>query len=180
MAIDPIHLVEGSGDGPIGPYALIESIDRKHGDNHKRLRDTLAEQHDQIENNYQHFNTKMETLRSRLDVIEAQTARPDASKLTLASWQIVAVCSAILALGGSYWRMTARVDALAVQITTQQQVWERAQLNVSKTQDLQYQQLRESVTDAKKSAEETKRNYELLRYDVQGLKETVLKRGGGG
>src|SRR5262245_16081880 len=127
-------------------HELLEQIDEKHTAGHKRVRDTLVEVQDQVENNFQHFATKLESLRTRIEVVEAQTARPDASKLTLTTYQITGVVGAALVIAASYWTMTARVAALESKIIAQ----EDKAAQTAKVQDAQYQQLRDAVAAGQK------------------------------
>jgi len=129
----------------------LEGFNDAHRAGHERLRLDIQGQRSTIENNYRHFDDMDKLTRARLGTLEAVADRPvDATKLVLSTRAIVSVVVAALAIAGSYWNLSTKLDA-------QQRLT-----------DLQIVSLQETIR-------QTSARYELLRIEVQSLKETVIQ-----
>ena len=147
-----------------GLLQMIEQNDQKHEDGHARLRQSLRDLHDTVERNFRHFEDQGNLLRARLSAVDAYVATPlDATKLVLSTKAVIAVALAAVTIAGSYWSLSVKLD-------TQQRSIESA----AKLQEAQMQSLGSAAADAKATAADAKRQYELLRYEFQSLKETVI------
>lgn len=150
-----------------GLEQIVEQNDEKHSEAHKRLRTDLQDLKATVESNFRHFEDQNTLIRSSLRAMETQVALPiDATKLVLSTRAILAVASAAVVIAGSYWNLSTKLDA-------QQRATEAS----AKLQEVQMKVLGDAAADAKSTAADAKRQYELLRYEFQSLKETVLGKG---
>jgi len=139
---------------------VISEIDEKHQKGHDRLRIDLRELQSRVENNYHHFDDVTSLHRAKISTLEATAATPiDATKLVMSTKAIVAVVGAAITIAASIWSLSTKIDAQ-----------QKASEATAKLAEMQMAAMRESITM-------TQRQYELLRYEVQQLKETVINKG---
>lgn len=140
-------------------WERLDEVDSAAAAGHQRLRKTL----DQLE---AHVDSLAERQAELSERIRAVTEAPvDAMKLMLSTKAIVSLIFGMLLIAGSYWNLSKKVDDQQKDAAT-----------TAKLQEAQMATLRDAANDAKSTAADAKRQYELLRYEFQDLKETVLKR----
>lgn len=125
---------------------------------HKRLRETLVDLKDQLDR----IGAEQRATAHNLDTFSRMPI--DATKLVLSTRSIIGLAAAVLVIAGSYWNLSSKMDA-------QQKAAEASQ----QLEALQMKALGDAVSDAKSTAADAKRQYELLRYEFQGLKDTIQK-----
>jgi hypothetical protein len=139
---------------------VLDEIDKKHQSGHDRLRLDLRELERRVENNFVHFATITDLHRSKINPLDATTAAPvNASKLVLTTTQIVAVVGACLVIAATSWRLSEKIDTQSAKMDASQRLY-----------DVQLASMQQSIR-------ETSARYELLRIEVQSLKETVIGKG---
>jgi hypothetical protein len=148
---------------PNGWSRVIDELDEKHAKGHERLRLDFRGMDTRVESNYRHFDDmnkiaagRFSTIEATLETLKANVEKPDAMKLTLSTTHIVALVTACLIIAGSGWRLAEKIDTLGA-----------AQLAQQKLYDLQLAAMQDAIR-------QTSARYELLRIDVQALKETVI------
>lgn len=128
----------------------LETFNETHRDGHERLRRDLQGLATRVEANYRYFDDMNTITRAKLATIEAQSSRPvDALNLVLSTRSIIALCTAVLLIAGSYWKLSSKLDAQ------------------ERLRDLQIAQIQKSIDDTRKA-------YDLLRYDLQALQQSVI------
>jgi hypothetical protein len=149
-----------------GLLQMIQQNDEKHEAAHKRLRETLRDLGDTVDSNFRHFEDQNNLVRSKLNEVSIKADTPvDATKLVLSSKAIIAVVLASVTIAASYWNLSTKLDA-------QQRATEAS----AKLEEVQMKALGDAAADAKATAADAKRQYELLRYEFQSLKEIVQKK----
>lgn len=142
---------------------VVEQIDEKHDEAHKRLRTDLTALERTVESNFRYFEDATNLIRAKLNEVSVTANTPvDATKLVLSSKAILAVVMAAVTIAASYWNLSTKLD-------TQQRTTDAA----AKLQEVQMKALGDAAADAKATAADAKRQYELLRYEFQSLKEAV-------
>ncbi len=126
---------------------------------HKRLRDTLVDLKDEVD----HVGSEQRATAHDLDLLRRTPV--DATKLILSTRAILAVVLAAVTIAASYWNLSTKIDA-------QQKATEAT----ARLQEIQMKVLGDAAADAKATAADVKRQYELLRYEFQGLKDALGKR----
>jgi hypothetical protein len=147
-------------------WQLIVEYDGKHEAGHKRLRDDHRELESRIEVHYRYFNDKVTILQNELTQLRAKQDSPvDATRLMLSTKPIVTLLVGITMLVGVLWTLRLDVVALGTRLEESQ-----------KQENLRMDNLRQGLESTQKDAQDAKRSYELLRYEVQGLKEQLAKK----
>lgn len=113
------------------------------------------------------------TLKARMMAVEQGPV--EATRLMLTGRGIVALVLGILAIWTGQFVSTAGVKEEIRAVATAQNAQQKAAEAAAKLQDVQMATLRDAAADAKSTAADAKRQYELLRYEFQSLKETVIK-----
>lgn len=145
---------------PSGWGEFITEVDDKHQRAHERLRLDFRELERTVESNYQHFSTVTDLLKAKVSSLESNAGKPiDATTLVMPLKATIAIVGAALVVSASMWALNNKIDA-------QQKSAEAA----AKFQESQISTLREQLAA-------NQRNTELLRYEVQQLKETVIGKG---
>jgi hypothetical protein len=140
---------------------VLDRMDEKHTAAHIRLRGDLSSMENTVESNFRHSEDQFALMRARLNEIATLAAQPvDATKLVMSTKAIVSVVGAAIVIAASIWSLSTKIDA-------QQKAAEAA----AQLATLQMNAMRESIAT-------TQRQYELLRYEVQTLKETVIGNNG--
>jgi len=149
---------------------LIQMITQNHEqaeDGHARLRGDYAALKQTVDSNYHFFDDQIRFLRSELGTVAAKVDMPlDATKLVLSTKAIIALTIAVVGIVGSYWNLSAKIDAQ-----------QRAVESQARLEQVQMDTLKSAADDAKATAADAKRQYELLRYDFQALKDTLSQKG---
>lgn len=144
------------GDEPVIPAGwreVLDQIDDTHGKAHERLRMDLRKLEGIVESNYQHFEMITSLNRAEIQTLKTTAAQPvDATKLVLSTKAIIGVVGAVLVAAASYLNLSAKIDG-------QQRV-----------QDIQIAAMQQTI-------KENSARTELLRMEVQTLKETILSKG---
>lgn len=144
---------------------VLEDIDEKHIEAHKRLRADLADIHARVESNFQHFSKELQLQQGTIGSLSAKANAPiDALSLVMSTKAIVSLIGGVVIIALSYWNLAAKLD--------QQQKDAAA---AAKLQEVQMKALGDAVTSASTTAADAKRQYELLRYEFQGLKDALQK-----
>jgi uncharacterized protein YigA (DUF484 family) len=138
---------------PPGWAAVFDERDRLHRDGHTRLRQELERLNGRVENNYSYFSQVTDLHRSEIATLKAIASSPvDATRLVLSTKSILGLVGGCLIIAASYWTLSAKIDS--------QQQLTKIQI--------------ESIQEAVKQANA---RYELLRIEVQTLKETMIAKG---
>ncbi len=130
---------------------MIQQNDEKHEEGHRRLREDYRSLERKI--------TSLETAKVATDLHLARidSTPVDVTKLSFTPRTIIAIVIAAVSVAAGQWVL--RADVLkAIEIN-------------AKAQDERIGALRESI-------ESMKRRQELQQYEIQGLKEAILKQGG--
>lgn len=154
----------------VTPEDLIKIVAEYREDSddaHQRLRESLRGLSTTVESNFRHFEDQGNLLRASISAVAIQASTPvDARKLVLTTPAIIAVVLGAVSVAASYWNLSTKLDAQ-----------QRAKEASDKLWEVQMTALGGAVAEAKSTAADAKRQYELLRYDFQSLKETVIGKG---
>jgi uncharacterized membrane protein YwzB len=146
---------------------LIEEIDRKHEAAHRRLREALSHLETTVADDKRHFQIQADALRGRMGEIAQLASTPvDATKLVLSTKAIISLVCGILVIAASYWALAGKIDQQQKDATAN-----------AKLQEVQMKALADAVADAKAIGTNATRQNELLRYELQSLKEIVVGKG---
>lgn len=136
-----------------GWLEVLDEIDKKHQSAHDRLRLDFRKIDNTVQSNYVYFDNMYRLADGRLNTLEAQAKIPvDATKLVLSTKAIIGLVGAVLVAAASYLNLSAKIEG-------QQRV-----------QDIQ-------ITAMQQTIKENSARTELLRMEVQTLKETILTKG---
>lgn len=136
---------------PSGWAEVINNLDEKHDDAHTRLRTDHRALAITVESNYRHFEDQLTIMRADIRTMSALMNAPiDATKLVLSTKSIIALLIASLGIAASLWNISNKIDSN------------------QRANELQMKSLSESIATQQ-------RQYELLRYEVQTIKEAVSK-----
>lgn len=177
MSAADLHPIGGGNWGEV-----IDQVDEKHDRAHDRIRgdlqtvvSTVTSLNATLDRNYRYFEDQNAAMRLRVNTIEQLAGVPmDARKLVLPTPAIVAILGAVvgatITIGASYWSLSGKMDA------QQQQT-----VATAKLQEIQMKTLSDAAADAKATAADAKRQYELLRYDnqreFQALRDAIAGKG---
>ena len=143
---------------------LVSEYRAEADEAHGRLRTDLRLLEATVQSNFRHFDDQTRLVRAEIGQIAAASNAPiDAMKLVMSTKSIVALCFGIVAIVASYWSLSAKIDAQ-----------QKDAVNDRRLQEVQMKALGDAAADAKATAADAKRQYELLRYEFQSLKETVI------
>lgn len=149
---------------------LLQLINQNHEqaeEGHTRLRGDYRDLKGTVDSNFRYFEDQTRLLRAELGAVQAQANTPlDATKLVLSTKAIIALTIAVVGIVGSYWNLSAKIDAQ-----------QRAVESQARLEQVQMDTLKSAADDAKATAADAKRQYELLRYDFQALKDTLSQKG---
>lgn len=149
--------------------AMIAQIDEKHEEGHGRLRMAVRE----LEGRFDHLEGRLAQVDTRVTQVTAgQRAleqRPtDISRVTMTPKFVLGLVVAVVSCVGGVWGTTASLRSDVRNILTQ--------LTDRQNIEDQKDRLQEERYDALKTAiEDMNRRVQLQQYEVQSLKETVLK-----
>jgi hypothetical protein len=139
---------------------MIEKNRIEADDGHVRLRIDVRLLEATVQSNFRHADDQLRLVRAEIGQVAATSSRPvDAMKLTLSTTHIVALVIAAVTIAASAWRLGEKIDAVAIAQMTQQRM-----------NDMQIAAMQDAI-------KQTSARYELLRIDVQGLRETVIAKG---
>jgi|SRR6516164_2714802 hypothetical protein len=160
-----------------GVLQMVEQIDEKHDEGHSRLRSDYRSLETKVESNYRHFTDQFTLLKGQLTTLDAKMNLPmDATKLSLTAKPIIAILGSVMGgavlISTSIFAMRTDVKDLSTKVDAQQ----AAATARATLQDVQTAALRDALATTQKQAEDAKRSYELLRYDVQALKDALGKK----
>jgi hypothetical protein len=148
---------------PLTPEALlnqIQSIDEKHDDAHRRLREGLRDTNAEVEA----IKKKQAEANEKFSTFAATP--PDVMKLRFTPSTVVAVVAVCVSIVGGFWASTSGLRSdfrdMATRMETQQQV------------DTAYRKLQEErSTSFKEALDGLRRQQELQRYETQSVKDLV-------
>lgn len=161
-----------------GIITLIATNDEKHDEAHKRVRESMRSINDRVESNYSHFNDQNTLIRTDVSKISQQVSAPiDATELVLSTRGVIAVVGCVLMIWTGQWLSTAGVKESIRDLNAAVSDQKKASEATAKLQELQMKVLSDAAQDAKTTAGDAKRQYELLRYEFQSFKETFLGKG---
>lgn len=143
---------------------VLQQIDTGYAEAHKRLRADLTAAEQKIESNFNHFQDMALANRARIENLA--TTPIDATKLMLTTRAILTLVFGVVAVVASYWNLSSKLDAQ-----------QRSMEGAARLQEVQMKVLGDAAADAKATAADAKRQYELLRYEFQSLKEAMQKKG---
>lgn len=150
-------------------WQRLDEVDQVTASGHKRLRNEI----EQIGAHLDALTAEQKVLSSQLAALSV--APVDATKLMLTSRSIIALVLGVVTIVGSVWASAASTSRNMERIETKVDAQAAATVAAAKLQDVQMSTLRDASTDAKNTAADAKRQYELLRYEFQSLKETVIQ-----
>jgi small-conductance mechanosensitive channel len=148
---------------------MIGLNDAKQDEAHKRLRRDLDDVERQIDGGLQAVRQEMALLNGRMDVLEKIPV--DATKLVLAPRVVVAITMIVLSIAGSVWFSTAGLRSDVRDVLTRMDLASELEKVQSKSQE-------ERAAALKAAVEAVQRDQRMTQYDVQGLKEALLKMQG--
>lgn len=152
-------------------WQRLDELEQESAKGHERLRKSLGLLEAQVDI----MGTEQKVLSSQLAALSV--APVDATKLMLTSRSIVALVIGVTTIVGSVWASAASTSRNMQRIETKVDAQTNHALEAEKLQDVRMSTLRDAAADAKNTAADAKRQYELLRYEFQSLKETVIKKG---
>lgn len=143
-----------------GAIQMIEQIDEKHTEAHRRLRhefDLLSHDvdllKDQVNKGFESAREGRQTNANRIEKLE--TSPVDVTKLVLSSKVVVTLVIIALGIAASVWKLQSSISDLAGKMDT-----------TYKLQELQNNQMKDSI-------DEMKREQKLRQYEVQELKDAI-------
>lgn len=152
-------------------WERMDEIDTASAAGHARLRKSI----DALEAQFDAMAGEQKVLTERLHALT--NAPVDAAKLMLTSRAIIAVVLAALAIAGSVWGSWASTNSNISRLESKADIQNAAATAAAELQKVQIAALRDTAADAKATAADAKRQYELLRYDFQSMKEVVMQKG---
>ncbi len=156
-------LMTPTKDSSAAIHAQIEQIDEKHEEGHSRLRSDIRDLAQRVE--------KLEESRSvytrRLDKIEITPQ--EAAKLKFSPGVVLVIVTTLLSLAGGQWASTYGLRSDVRDILTRMAM----QAEVDKGKDKVLEERARIQSDA---ISELKRLQQLNQYEIQGLKEAIMKR----
>lgn len=152
-------------------WQRMDEVDGAAAAGHTRLRKSV----DALETQFDALVSEQNVLAEKVKAVSEGPV--DAAKLTLTSRAIVALVLGVVTIAGSVWASAASTNRNMERIETKVDAQAAATIAAAKLQDVQMSTLRDAATDAKNTAADAKRQYELLRYEFQSLKETVIQKG---
>lgn len=152
---------------------MIVQNDVKHDEAHKRIRTDLRKIEEDLTEGFQALRMIQQKNTDR--IAELAAAPVNAAKLVLDGKMAVAIVVTVLTIAGGVWTSTSgmrsdvrdiitRMDSQKAAMDAQKAATE----SIGKLQEVQSGQLREAVSDMK-------RRQELQQYEIQSLKEVILK-----
>lgn len=149
---------------------MITQNDQKHDEGHRRLRQALRDLEERVESNFAYLKDGFLANKSRLDTMDKLSTLPvDAAKLVLTPRVVVAIVAAAITLAGGIWASTAGLRSDVRDILTRMDAQKATYESSMKLQEVQSAALKTSVDDMK-------RRQELQQYEIQQLKEAILRR----
>ena len=152
-------------------WQRLDDVDSESAKGHTRLRKSI----DALEAQFDSLVTEQGKLTERLENLSV--APVDATKLMLTSRAIIALVLGAVTIAGSIWGSAATTKASVRAVEEKVDAEATARAADAKLRDVQMSTLRDAASDAKATAADAKRQYELLRYEFQSLKETVIQKG---
>jgi hypothetical protein len=143
-----------------GVIQMIEQIDEKHAEAHRRLRQDLDRLEEQVNRGFESLREGRQSNSSRIEKLE--TAPIDATKLVLNSKVVVSLVVIALGIAAAVWGLRSAITDLASKMDT-----------TYKLQELQNVATKAATDDVKASINDMKRRQELQQYEIQGLKDMV-------
>jgi len=137
-----------------GLVQMVEHVDQKHEEAHKRLRLDLRQLEEEVNKGFQSLRESSLTNRAKITEIEKMPV--DATKLVLSTPVIVAMIVMALGIAAAMWSVRSGMERLSDKMEA-----------ASKLSDVQNGALKTSVDDMK-------RRQELQQYEIQSLKEAIL------
>ena len=151
-----------------GLFQMIDQIDQKHEDGHKRLRDDmreLQEQHANLLDSLGLLRDKQSDTANRIGNIEKTP--PNVENVIMTPRVLVAIVIFSITVAGGIWSSTAGLRSDVRDILTRMDS-QRMSLEASdKLQEVQATAMRVAVDDMK-------RRQELQQYEIQALKEVII------
>lgn len=159
-------------------HAFIETVDQKYSDAHTRHREQLAEQKDLIDSNYQYLRGRIETVDSKMGLMQVGIdslgrAPVNLDKVVFSPKLVAAIVGTIVGIYGAFLLSTASLRSDVRDILTRMEAQQTAAKARADLQDVQQQNLTRTVDDMR-------RQLQLEQYDIQHLKDLVegKKKGG--
>jgi len=176
--VDSDHLAFGS-DGALqmtppretrseGIMQMIDQIDQKHEEGHKRLREDLREliiQHDNLLNASQALRDR--TIANENLLEKLRETPPNVENVIMTPRVLVAIVVFTMTVVGGVWSSTYGLRSDVRDILTRMEAQKLAVDSAAKLQEVQATSLRTAVDDMK-------RRQELQQYEIQNLKEVIL------
>lgn len=165
-------MTDGHGHTSWSEY--IDSVDQKHEDAHKRLRESLRDIEQKLESNYEYFRDRVEANKSRIEhialTVEALGRAPvNIDKILFTPRVVVAIVVSLLSIYGFFLASTSSLRSDLHDLKTQ---IEARQVADKARQDLQDVQ----ATSIQNTVEDMKRQLQLQQYEIQNLKDIVTDR----
>ena len=161
---------------PAGWREVLDQIDEKHSSSHTRLRGDLRGLETTVESNFRHFDDQTRILRAEISAATAAASIPiDATKLVLTTPVVVSICGAVAVIVVSVFAANSGIRSDIRDINTKVDAQAKAMEAASALQTSQMTQIRDASNDAKAAAADARRQYELLRYEFQAMKESLTK-----
>jgi hypothetical protein len=132
---------------------MIEQIDDKHTEAHRRMRQDLDRLEEQVNKGFDSLREGRQHNAARIEKLE--TAPLDATKLVLNSKVVVSMLILALGIAASVWGLRSGISDLASKLDT-----------AYKLQEMQNATMKTSLDDMK-------RRQELQQYEIQNLKDIV-------
>lgn len=151
---------------------IVDELDTKHEDAHKRLRIDLRSLEERFDDATKLLHDNLATTRAKLADVAEHAAKPvDATKLVLSLPVIVTIVIAAVSLGGVVWAANASLRSDVRDILTRMDAQKMAIESALRLQEVQSNSLKTAV-------DEMRRRQELQQYEISGLKETILRQRG--
>lgn len=148
---DERHMTAARRDD--GLHQMLEQIDEKHSDAHKRLRQDLDRLEEQLNKGLETLREGRQANSARIEKLE--TSPVDATKLVLNSRVVVTLVIIALGIAASVWNLKSSITEIASKMD-----------NTYKLQELQNSQMNKSI-------DSMKQRQELQQYELQGVKDEI-------
>jgi len=136
-----------------GFIQMIEQIDEKHTEAHRRMRQDLDRLEEQVNKGFEALREGRQSNTLRIQNLEA--APIDASKLFLNAKIVIAAIIMAVGIAAAVWGLKSAISDLTSKLDT-----------ASKIQELQNNTMKNSVDDMK-------RRQELQQFQIQELKDAI-------